>query len=191
MKKQEKVKKIIPILVCVLVAIAIIAYIVFVIFNKSDYRLEYNDMKVETLKEMEKEMYMPSGVFQLKQNYEGKQELKSFYKNLKDFYEEVIVISKLKDNKIESYYDKNPATVKNATGITNLEDFKKFAEYTKKHGKLKEFNSAQIDTDSIKNTLSALEFKITLIFDDGKELEYKVRFMNNKSSTVAKYSVVE
>ena len=106
MKFDKIIKKIIPVLGIILI-IVLLAYVMLVVLNKSDYRTELNERKLEVYEELQEEMYMPNGIFDLKQNYEGNQDLEDFYKNIKNFYELVIEISKLKEEKIEEYYQEN------------------------------------------------------------------------------------
>lgn len=184
-------KKYIKRIIIILVILIIILYLAINLIKKQDYRAEFNKKELEVYAEMQKEMYMPNGMFLLKQNYIGNQDLKEFYINLKEVYEELIKISKVDENKIENYYQKESARLKNLLGISNLEDFEKFANYSKKHGKLEKFLSADIDTESFKKLSNYLKFEITFKFDENKELKYEVKLMNNSSNGLARYKEIQ
>lgn len=190
MKFDKIIKKIILVMGIVL-ALTLLIYLMVVMLYKKDYRTELNERKLEVYEEIQEEMYMPNGIFDLKQNYEGNQDLKDFYKNIKDFYELVIEISKLKEEKIEEYYQENNYMITRITGIKSVEDFQSFASYSRQHGKLNSLVNANIETDTFKNSTKSLNFRITFNFDNEKKLTYEVSLMNYLSNIIAKYKEVQ
>ncbi len=186
---KMKQKRIIILLMILLVVMLIL---ITFLYSQNKKNKDFNELKSEIYDEMKKELIMPNGVFQFKKNYTGKNDVKVFYRSVYSLSRGVIDLSKEKIKNVDKYYEKNKYKIMETFGITSLENFEKFQEYVKSFGELKGYNSANIDTDSIKNTSKYIKFDMTLVYDSDKELKFNVRFMNSDLEKVlVKYSVVE
>lgn len=182
-----------------LIIIIMIAICVFCVFEFQNYMRNIygsDQQGIGTTEEQVKnylsDKIAPKGMSKLYGEYNGKNSLNDLYRSLYIVSRELIDLSKEKINNVDKYYEKNKIEIKNTFGITSLEDFKKLQDYVKKIGKLKEYKSAAIDTDSIKSQKKYMEFDITFVYDGNKNLKFNVRFMNsNSESALVKYKVIE
>lgn len=186
---KRKQKEIVLILIILLAGMLIFSKYLYSQIQKNK---DFDDVKAEIYEEMKKEMVMPNGVFQFKKNYSGDNDVKDFYRSVYTLSRGLINLSKEKIKDVDQYYEKNKVEIRNTFGITSLEEFRKLYEYVISFDKLKGFNSASIDTDSIKNKKKYMEFNMTFVYDGDKTLKFNVRFMNSTSENVlAKYKVAE
>lgn len=182
--KKINFKRIMPIILFVLLLLLILISIKL-------YRKQNIITKDEVYKQMQAEMVMPNGIFELKKNYEGDYDLKDFYKSIRDFSGEIIILSKKDEKNLEKYYKKHEKEIKRTANIKTYEEFKLLKEYSRSKGKLKSLVRANIDTDSFKSNKKYLEFDLTLIFDSDRELKFHVQLMNKESyGKVAKYQIL-
>lgn len=186
---KRKQKEIVLILIILLAGMLIFSKYLYSQIQKNK---DFEDVKTEIYEEMKNEMVMPNGVFQLKKNYSGDNDVKDFYRSVYTLSRGLINLSKENIKDVDKYFEKNKTEIRNTFGITTLEDFQKLHEYVKSFDKLKGFNSASIDTDSIENKKKYMEFDMTIVYDGDKNLKFNVRFMNNNSERVlVKYTVAE
>lgn len=190
-RKGRRVRRLIILLAIILLILIAIIVILNVVYKNRDARAEFNDMKVETYAQMSQTMYMPNGIHALNQEYDGSIDLDDFYTNIFDFYNLAMDISKLKDKKIEKYYEKNENQLREVMGVTSLEEFKEIAQYISKYGELETFTSATIDVNSFKKQSRFLCFKMNFAFDSSKILEFDVMLRKFPAANVAYYDIVK
>lgn len=188
MKNKDNNRILITILVGLLIVLCVI---ICFLYGQMKANPRHDAVKTEVYNKMKQEMVMPNGIFNLKKNYKGKNDLDDFYKSINSLYRVIIELSDKDDKKIEKYFEENRLDIKQNIGIENIESFKKLGEYSKKHGKLKNFNSANISANSFNDTYQYLKFNMVMNFDEGKELEFEVNLMNRRTIPVAKYQIKE
>lgn len=179
------------VILMVMILVILLGFITY-FYIQAKKNKDFYQIKNEVYEEMKNELIMPTGVFQFKKNYDGENDVKDFYRSVYSLSRWIIDVSKVKEKRVDKYYEKNKDSIKQNYGITSLEDFKKIKNYIASFDKIKGYNSAKIDTDSIKNTKECIEFDMTLVYDGTKELKFHVQFMNSDSKKIlVKYKLAE
>lgn len=188
---MNKSKKIMIVIIVLLIILTILLVLTAFLYKKQSQNRSFNKIKADTYKEMKQEMVMPNGIFQLKKNYSGDNDLKDFYRSIFNYSRGIISLSQKNEEDLEKYYDKNKTEIKSEIGTKTIEEYKQLWNYVQKVGKLKNLNTATINTDSLKNTKKYLEFYITFNFDENKELKFYVQLNNRKVTPIAIYKIVD
>ena len=177
---NTKKKQMILIAIALIVVLVVVGYAIYkkrADANKNTSIL-YDSEREEVYHKMMEEMIMPNGIFQLKSKYKGDNDLRDFYKLLKQLGDYTVTISNYSDKDIKNKYEDISNKLENEYGVTNSEELIEF--YSNK--KLKEIKNATIDIDTIKTNSSSMNFDITFDYNEDIKIEYSVVIQNNKYS---------
>ncbi len=173
------------------IILILIVFLIVLIVGLSMYKYliptKNETEKLDTYENMMEEMIMPNGIFELKTNYEGDNDLKEFYKSIKRLGEYTIEISSKSDEEIDVEEINN--NLKEKYGVINSEDVIKFYRSIK----IEDVYNATIDKNTIEKNNKGLKFNMTIEYDDGEEkVLYKVELLNKLySGNFIKYTYIE
>ncbi len=170
-------------MIIIAVILIIILVVVYVVYKKNsnvnkNTSIMYDSEREEVYEKMMEEMIMPNGIFQLKSKYKGDNDLKDFYKLLKQLGDYTVTISNYSDKEIKNKYDDIREKLENEYGVTNSEELIEL--YSNK--KLTEIKNATIDINSIKSSSLGIDFNITFDYNDDIKIGYIVAIQNRKYS---------
>lgn len=182
MSNKKKIVILLIILLIILIKICIDLYLNMQKRKPADIDEVYHQMM--------KVMVMPNGIFQLKTNYKGSEDLQEFYISIKDFSKIIVELSNKNEEQQDKYYEENKTKIKKVSGINSTEKFEKLKGKINETGNLKDIINADIDTNSFKESKRGLKFKIKFIFPENKYMNFNVELLNRKGyDSFAKYSV--
>lgn len=179
--RKKQAILIIVILIIVLMTAVCVMYVMHKKSENSDNNtsIMYDKKREEVYEKMMEEMIMPNGIFQLKSNYKGDNDLEDFYKLLKQLGDYTVVLSNYSDKEIKNKYETINNKLENEYGVTNPEELMDF--YRDK--KLTEIINATIDISTIKPNSLGLSFDITFDYNDDIKINYSVVIKNKQYSS--------
>lgn len=135
-----------------------------------------NDLsKLEIYDEMMDEMIMPNGIFNLKSNYEGDNDLRDFYRSIKKLGEYTKRISLYNKDEVNSENETIKNELEEKYGVTNPENVINYY----KDLKVENVYYATIDSKTLEKTNKGLRFYMTIDYNDGNiGVLYKVELLN-------------
>ena len=179
-------KQAILMIVILIIIIMTVVCVMYVMHKKNknesldnNTSIMYDKKREEVYEKMMEEMIMPNGIFQLKSNYKGDNDLEDFYKLLKQLGDYTVVLSNYSDKEIKNKYETINNKLENEYGVTNPEELMDF--YRDK--KLTEIINATIDINSIKPNSLGLSFDITFDYNDDIKINYSVIIKNKQYSS--------
>lgn len=146
------------------------------------------DIKVitDSVESYVEDKVVPSGISRLYGKYKGDNELSDFYRGIKkvtDYFPTIQQkLSGKADADIKQYFDSNKDEVLKNTGISDEEEFVKFAKYILEFESLQNLKSAAIDTSTITSDANFLMMNLTISYEDGQEVKLKGYFKNEEDN---------
>lgn len=123
-------------------------------------------------KNIAKLMYSYKGDIDLNYFYEMTYKLVNYLPDLSE------VVSNYSEEQLRSYFKQNQDQVKANTGITTFDTFKTLTNKIKSINGSSEYKEATIDISSYKDNGDYVQFLLTVIYQDGNEINFTAHLTN-------------
>lgn len=155
-----------------------------------------NNVTAQQIDEYHGRIY-PKNIAKLMYSYKGNVDINYFYEmsyKLVNYLPDLsTIISNYSEEQLRQYFSQNQAQVRENTGITDFSTFRTLANKIKNINKNSKYKEATIDIPSYKDNGDYVEFLLTVIYQDGNEINFTVHLTNkyNKENSSIVFNPVE